>query len=135
MARPPKFSAKQQEAICAEIFQWMAKGKTVRAYFEVEGRKIDRATFNRWVLANSYHDLCAQYARARELQADQIFDDCIAIADDGQNDTQLSDDGQVEINYDVIQRSKLRVDTRKWFISKLHPGRYGDKPEEVKEEL
>ena len=26
-----------------------------------------------------------------------------------------------------VQRDRLRVDTRKWLMSKLHPERYGDK--------
>jgi hypothetical protein len=30
-------------------------------------------------------------------------------------------------NGEHIQRSKLRVDTRKWFLSKLKPKVYGDK--------
>ncbi len=104
----------------------MATGKTIREYFETQESKIVRSTFNEWIIKDVYPELSDQYARARELQADQIFDDCIQIADDGRNDTQLDDEGHREINYDVIQRSKLRVETRKWFISKLHPGRYGD---------
>ena len=31
------------------------------------------------------------------------------------------------LNGEHIQRSRLRVDTRKWYLSKLNPKKYGDK--------
>ncbi|HEY5808152.1 MAG TPA: hypothetical protein VIT67_09310, partial [Povalibacter sp.] len=31
------------------------------------------------------------------------------------------------IDHDVIARSRLRVDARKWYAGKLHPKKYGDK--------
>ena len=41
----------------------------------------------------------------------------------------LNKNGEVEmvVNYENIQRSRLRVDTRKWIMSKLAPKKYGDK--------
>ncbi len=57
--------------------------------------------------------------------ADQVLD----IADDGTNDFVTSEeDGKtiVTVNYDHIQRSKLRFDARRWYLSKLAPKRYGD---------
>ena len=45
----------------------------------------------------------------------------LAIADDGLNDNYTDDDGNERTLADVIQRSKLRVDTRKWIASKLKP--------------
>jgi hypothetical protein len=54
------------------------------------------------------------------------------IADDGTNDwakQQLGEDGpEVEVlNKEHIQRSRLRIETRKWLASKLKPKKYGDK--------
>lgn len=67
-----------------------------------------------------------QYARAREAQADKFAEEIIQIADDGQNDTYLTEDGPAT-NHDVIARSRLRVDARKWLASKMAPKKYGDK--------
>lgn len=67
-----------------------------------------------------------QYARAREAQADKHAEDILAIADDGSNDTYQTDDGEVT-NHDVIARSRLRVDARKWLASKMAPKKYGEK--------
>ncbi len=42
----------------------------------------------------------------------------------------LDKDGQAagwQLNGEHVQRSRLRVDTRKWILSKLAPKRYGDK--------
>lgn len=66
------------------------------------------------------------YMRAREAQADKMVEDILAIADDGRNDTYQTDSGEA-VNHDVIARSRLRVDARKWLASKMAPKKYGDK--------
>jgi hypothetical protein len=68
-----------------------------------------------------------QYARAREAQADKMAEDILAIADDGLNDTYTDDDGNERTDHDVVARSRLRVDARKWLASKMAPKKYGDK--------
>lgn len=68
-----------------------------------------------------------QYARAKEMQADLLADEIIEIADDGSNDTYTDDEGMERVDHDVIQRSRLRVDSRKWLAGKLRPKKYGDK--------
>jgi hypothetical protein len=59
--------------------------------------------------------------------ADEIFDIC----DDGSNDwyEKQAKDGSTYMAFDNdhYQRSRLRVDTRKWFLSKVLPKIYGDK--------
>ncbi len=49
------------------------------------------------------------------------------IADDVSSDFTTGKDGKVTVNHDHIQRSRLRVDARKWIAAKLLPKRYGDK--------
>ena len=68
-----------------------------------------------------------QYARAREAQADKLAEEALQIADDGRSDTYVDGDVNVKTDTEVIQRSKLRVDTRKWLASKMAPKKYGDK--------
>jgi hypothetical protein len=86
----------------------------------------NKATVFRWLgLHKSFRD---QYARAREAQADALADEILDIADDGLNDSYEDEDGNRRTDYDVIARSKLRVDARKWIASKLKPRVYGDKP-------
>jgi hypothetical protein len=67
------------------------------------------------------------YEEAREVQAEHMADEMQAIADYGLNDTYTDDKGRTRVDQDVVQRSRLRVDTMKWRLSKLHHKRFGDK--------
>jgi hypothetical protein len=89
------------------------------------------STFMRWLADESRSELREQYVCARELQADKYAEEIIQIADDGGNDTYLDEDGQPRTEHDVIARSRLRVDARKWYASKLAPKKYGDKVEQT----
>jgi hypothetical protein len=84
----------------------------------------DARSVFRWLAANE--DFRQQYARAREAQADFMAEEILQIADDGRNDTYQTDDGEF-VNHDVIARSRLRVDARKWLAAKMAPKKYGDK--------
>jgi len=68
----------------------------------------------------------ARDTRARERQADVLAGQILEISDDGTNDYVQTEDGEVP-NHEHIQRSRLRVDSRKWLASKLAPKKYGDK--------
>ncbi len=73
-----------------------------------------------------------QYARARDIGLDVMADEILEISDDGSNDwmERLDKDGEatgLQLNREHVQRSRLRVDTRKWILGKLAPKRYGDK--------
>lgn len=79
-------------------------------------------------------ELTKQYARAKEEQADYLVDEMLNIADDSSEDeifieadTKDGKSAKRVANNEFVQRSRLRVDTRKWIASKLKPKRYGDK--------
>lgn len=78
-------------------------------------------------LDGSRPEFSEQYARAREAQADKLAEEALQIADDGRSDTYVDAEGNERTDTEVIQRSKLRVDTRKWLASKMAPKKYGDK--------
>jgi len=81
-----------------------------------------------WIDKND--ELLKQYARAKELQADYLVDEMIEISDDTSQDIKFVTRGEEEVeveNREFINRSRLRVDTRKWIASKLRPKKYGDK--------
>lgn len=83
----------------------------------------------KWLSDGQHADFVQQYARAREVQAETMAEEMLAIADDGINDTCQDADGRTIVNHDVIARSRLRVDARKWLASKLAPKKYGDRLE------
>ena len=77
--------------------------------------------------AEAHKEFGEQYARARQFGYQLLADEILAISDDGLNDTYTDDDGNVRTATDVVARSRLRVDSRKWMLSKMLPKVYGDK--------
>lgn len=121
MARPTIYSEELSALICARL----ASGEPLVRICKDEEMP-GTSTVYRWLAASQeFRDM---YARAREDQADTLADEIIEIADDGANDT-YTKDGIELTNHDVIARSKLRVDARKWIAAKLKPRKYGDKVE------
>ena len=72
-------------------------------------------------------DFREKYALARARQADAFFDQAVMIADNAQGDWVTDEHGQRVFNHEHVQRSRLRVDTRKWAAARLSPRKYGDK--------
>jgi hypothetical protein len=106
--------------VCKEI----EKGRALRNILKDENMP-SSCTFYEWL--DSMEDKQKQYARATNIRADVIFDDILTIADQNENDTYINDDGIEITNNDVIQRSRLKIDARKWVLSKLNPKKFGDK--------
>lgn len=125
--RPSSFSAEIANTICAKI----GEGLSLREIGSLPGMP-SRYAVNRWLQENE--DFRNQYAHARELQVQHMADEILEIANDGRNDWMIRQDektGKESLvpNYDNVQRSRLRVDTYKWLLSKLAPKRFGDKLE------
>jgi hypothetical protein len=118
--RPSSFTPELADEICEQI----SLGKSLRTICDEQGMP-DKATVFRWLAADEvFRD---QYVRAREAQADHMAEELLEIADDGKNDSYKDDDGIERTNHDVVARSRLRVDARKWLMSKMAPKKYGDK--------
>jgi hypothetical protein len=96
----------------------------------------DKSTINLWRYQHS--EFSAQYAQAKLVQADLLAEEMLDIADDGTNDwmTSFGDDGEIgyKLNGDHVQRSRLRIDTRKFLAAKLLPKQYGDKIDEKRQD-
>ncbi len=80
-----------------------------------------------WLFNGKHEGFSEQYARARQMQADALFDEALEIADDASGDWMVDKDGKKTLDHEHVQRSRLRVDTRKWAAGKMAPKRYGDK--------
>lgn len=120
MARSSEFNQEIAATICSRI----ADGESLRKICSDEGMP-DKSTVFRWLELHA--TLRDQYTRARETQADTLFEEILIIADDGSNDSYVDDEGMVKTDHDVIARSRLRVDARKWMAGKLRPKVYGEK--------
>lgn len=87
--------------------------------------RISSATFYDFMDENN--DRLKKYARATELRAEKMAEETLEIADCIGDDVMILPDGREVENQRVINRDRLRVDTRKWLLSKLHPKKYGEK--------
>lgn len=123
--RPSDFTQELADTICGRL----AEGESLRAICETEGLP-NKSTVFRWLASRT--DFRDQYARARELQAETLVDEIIEISDDARNDY-MANLGEGEetlayrLNGEHVQRSRLRVDSRKWFASKVAAKKYGDR--------
>lgn len=121
-----KLTPALQDLICERL----AEGMTLTAICRMPDVPVTASAVIQKVLGEPADGpFATQYARAREAGYHRMADDVIDVADDGLNDTYETEDGREVTNTDVIARSKLRVDTRKWLLSKALPKIYGDKLE------
>jgi transposase len=109
---------KQQKI--TEVLTQMREGKSLRQASQMAG--VARQTFLDWV--DKDQELAGQYAHARAAMIDKIADDIMTIADE-----ELVATGEGRVDSAMVQKQRLRVDTRKWLLSKLSPKKYGDKLE------
>jgi hypothetical protein len=118
--RPSTYSVETAEAIC----EGLAQGSSLRKICSADDMPA-MSTVCLWL--TKHPDFSAQYARARETQMETLFEEIFEIADDSTGDTFIDSEGKERVDHENINRSRLRVDTRKWALSKLSPKRYGER--------
>jgi hypothetical protein len=111
------------EFICARI----ANGESLRKITSDHDMPASSTVF-KWL--SEQKAFSEQYARAREAQMEVMAQEIIDIADETLHDTITDEEGKERQNTEWINRSRLRVDTRKWLMSKLAPKKYGEKVEQ-----
>ena len=88
-----------------------------------------KTTFLRWLVM--YPEFATQYAHAKQLAAEFMFDDMQRIADDSSGDWEERRDvhGKPYLIpcIDHILRVKQRINVRMWKLARLDPKKYGDK--------
>jgi len=122
--RRSTYSAPVGKAIC----KMLSSGMTLN---EICARRLmpPESTVRLWA-SKTDHPFAAMYTRAREIGYLKMADDLVDIADDGSNDWMERKQGDQTVtvaDHEHISRSKLRIETRKWLLSKALPKVYGDK--------
>lgn len=116
--------------IAAHITTELVNGRSLRAICREDRGIPNVATIIRWLANPEHAEFCAQYARAREAQADILADEVVDIADVCRIGTKTTTkaNGDVEtVTGDMVERARLQIDARKWFASKLAPKKYSEK--------
>lgn len=111
------------EKICQEV----EVGVPVRTLFTKYG--ISPNTF--YTMAETNESLKLRYNRAKNINSELIFEDILEIADNTNADVKIIETKggrqKAVIDGEAVQRSRLKIDARKWILSKMNPKKYGDK--------
>ena len=131
MARPQNKHKKQiQEAICRHIatsnlsLGTILKNLTKNSEFDPKEIPVLSTV---WEWMDTDEEFSDKYARAKRQQCEFLAEEILEISDDSSLDVAFTEDGKPFVDKEHINRSRLRVDTRKWILSKLKPKKYGDK--------
>lgn len=124
--RPKRYTAELGEAICER----MAGGETATEICRDPSMPA-YPVLKRWERDNV--DFARRYDIARRQCCEYHTDEIIEISDDATNDyvARLDAKGRPRVVFDreAFERSRLRVDSRKWIASKILRHVYGDKSE------
>lgn len=125
IGRPSGYTQELADRIC----ELLACGQSMRTVCKDEQLPSMQTVFS-WL--RKFPEFLEQYTRAKQEAADALVEEMIDICDDGTNDWMevFDKDGECigyKVNGEHVQRSRLRVETRKWIAAKLKPKLYGDK--------
>src|SRR3990167_1026711 len=124
--RPNKFT----NETCNKICERLMKGQSLIQICRDDDMPTLQTIMN-WLNDERKKDFLYQYRHAREIQAEYLFDEMLEICDDASNDwieIETKSGRKIDvIDNECVNRSKLRVETRKWYLSKVLPKKFGEK--------
>lgn len=116
-----------RDAVMTIVLERMADGKGLRTVLrEMEGGPSVGVVLG-WISEDE--KLAERYTRARALCLDAMAEDIIDIADTARiGRKSVSKATGMEITEgDMVERSRLQVESRKWLMAKLAPHKYGER--------
>jgi hypothetical protein len=124
IGRPTDYNEELAETILTRIIEGQGVAEIGR-----DEEMPDKSTIFRWLAKDK--EFRDRYARAKEVCADYMAEELLDIADNASNDWMArngkDEDERWIVNGEHIQRSRVRIDARKWLMGKLKPKKYGDK--------
>lgn len=136
IVRPPVHGGVKStytDAIARKICAKIADGVALRKICS-DPRMPAFDTVKGWLIKPRFEAFRELYYHSRRVAAELLMDEVIEIADDSANDWIETFDKKGNPNgwkpdHEAIQRSRLKIDTRKWLAAKLIPRIYGEKLE------
>lgn len=135
--RPSLFSKQLGQDICLRISSGESLRSICRDLEKRTPKGPDICTVLSWLYREEeeYKEFRRNFDQAREMQAEVIFEEAMEIADDATKDSAQiqykNKRGQMKTmlqpNRVAVDRARLRVDTRKWFLARMAPKKFGEK--------
>lgn len=117
-----KYTDADKRKISNQVFGLMRLGVPLGKSCKEVG--VPKATVQGWIAADA--DMSGQYALAREELLEHWAEEVVTVADE-EPATVVDQNGVARYDSAAVQHQRLRVDSRKWTLSKLKPKQYGDK--------
>ena len=128
------------EEVAAQICRRLAHGETLLQICESDDMP-DRSAIHDWTMSDSRmlgaETFGEAYRRAREVQVDYFADEVVTLSDRCRigEKVEIKTEGKAGVpeittkvmTADMVERTKLQIDARKWFASKVSPHKYGDR--------
>lgn len=109
-----------------EVLDLLKEGESLRKSAEAAG--LAASTVLRRVKLDPIY--AEHYARAREIGYSLLAEELLAISDEREVEVRYDgEDVKLDLSNTAVARNRLRIDTRKWVLSKMLPKIYGDKLE------
>lgn len=126
MAAPKQYTEEQKDAVFNSICENVILHK-MSFNQAVEQSEISLVTFYKWIVDNEARKELYNYAR--NVRSDVLFEEIIEIADTTEDGVIMTEKPSgIEIKHaDMIEHRRLKVDARKWVVSRMNPKKYGDK--------
>jgi hypothetical protein len=118
--RPVAFT----EELFIKLLDRLAQGETLVAICADQTMPTRQSLFQKLYKDENAREL---YYAAREMQMEAMAEEILELSDNAENDWSTDDRGRRMANNDVIQRARLKVDTRKFIMAKMAPRRFGEK--------
>ena len=113
------YSKEQKEKILNNIFNMIESGKSLR--FALSQIPLSSSTFFIWIEEDP--EKSKHYAYVTDIRTELKFE---SIEQDYSEEPQRdSETGRIDSAW--VQLQRLKIDAKKWELSKLNPKKYGDK--------
>jgi len=115
------YSVEEINDIFNTILVEIENGRALRKILKEDENMPSTQTFYKWI--DEDNEKSKQYARATELRAEVKFE---SIESDYLEEPQRdAETGRIDSAW--VQLQRLKIDAKKWELSKLNPKKYGDK--------
>lgn len=114
----------ERPAIVAKVCARLEQGEALYRACVAEGTT--NPTFLRWMAEDAA--LADKYTRAREIGLHLMAQQIIDISDEQEVEARhQGEEVRLDLSATAVARNRLRVDARKWLLSKMLPRVYGEK--------